>query len=228
MLAGPLHADSSPGRATEAAKAAAGKLLERVKCPAFSPLDLHNGFPSTVKVMALWPHMGCCENMQHHCKPHVAGAAWPSGNTWKGLAGNVRGTCASAHDITLNARVHCMTPPSMLLIMLLGPYEHIRNTHILCGSQRLLDASIPLPQELMQAQKGLPKQAQRTPLLSRPRDDAAPEQENSGAGQAGRGPAKAAKTRHRMAMQDSGEPVSASLQRLCSVIALPADMAQPV
>ena len=50
MLAGPLHADSAPGRATQAAKEAAGKLLDRVKCPAFSPLDLHNGFPNTVKV----------------------------------------------------------------------------------------------------------------------------------------------------------------------------------
>ena len=50
MLAGPLHADGSPGRATEAAKEAAGKLLERIKCPAFSPLDLRNGFPSTIKV----------------------------------------------------------------------------------------------------------------------------------------------------------------------------------
>ncbi|CAL5222557.1 g4938 [Coccomyxa viridis] len=124
MLAGPLHADGSPGRATEAAKEAAGKLLERIKCPAFSPLDLRNGFPSTIK--------------------------------------------------------------------------------------RLLDASVPLPQELIQAQKGLAKQAQRTPLPLRPREDAAAaDQENSGAGQAGRGPAKAVKTRHRMAMQDSGRSGSA-------------------
>ena len=99
-----------------------------------------------------------------------------------------------------------------------------QKVHILHGLQRLLDASVPLPQELIQAQKGLAKQAQRTPLPLRPREDAAAaDQENSGAGQAGRGPAKAVKTRHRMAMQDSGEPVCAA-SPCCD--SLPADMTQ--
>ena len=53
MLAGNLHADSSPGRAGNAAKEAAQKLLERLKCPAFTPMNIHNGFPSTIRVSAL-------------------------------------------------------------------------------------------------------------------------------------------------------------------------------
>ena len=56
MLLGHLHAEASPGRATHAAKQAAGKLLNRLKCPAFSPLDLHNGFPNTVRVGTLRLH----------------------------------------------------------------------------------------------------------------------------------------------------------------------------
>ena len=101
---------------------------------------------------------------------------------------------------------------SLCLISMARISKH--EVHILRGLQRLLDASIPLPQELLQAQKGPPKQAQRTPPQSRPRDDAAAEQENSGAGQPGRGPAKAAKTRHRMAMHGSGKPFSAALSLL--------------
>lgn len=50
MLASILHAESSPGRASEEEKQAAQKLLGTLKCPAFSPMDLHNGFPSMVKV----------------------------------------------------------------------------------------------------------------------------------------------------------------------------------
>ena len=56
MLAGHLHAEASPGRASDAAKQAASNVLDRLKCPVFSPLDLHNGFPNTVKVTALRPH----------------------------------------------------------------------------------------------------------------------------------------------------------------------------
>ena len=56
VLAGHLHAGASPGRAGEAAKQAAGKLLDRLKCPAFSPLDLHNGFPNAVGVGSLPAH----------------------------------------------------------------------------------------------------------------------------------------------------------------------------
>ena len=72
--------------------------------------------------------------------------------------------------------------------------------------QRLLDTSVPLPQELIQAQKGLPKQAQQAVQPSVQRDDAVAAQHNFGAGQEARGPAKAAKTRRRVAMHDSGEP----------------------
>ena len=43
------RAESSPGRASDAAKQAACRLLGRLKCPAFSALELHNGFPNTVK-----------------------------------------------------------------------------------------------------------------------------------------------------------------------------------
>lgn len=43
------RAESSPGRASDAAKRAACRLLGRLKCPAFSALELHNGFPNTIK-----------------------------------------------------------------------------------------------------------------------------------------------------------------------------------
>jgi hypothetical protein len=43
------RAESSPGRASDAAKQAACRLLGRLKCPAFSALELHNGFPNTLK-----------------------------------------------------------------------------------------------------------------------------------------------------------------------------------
>jgi hypothetical protein len=53
--------ESSPGRASDAAKQAACRLIGRLKCPAFSTLELHNGFPSTLKVRhsagLLQPHL---------------------------------------------------------------------------------------------------------------------------------------------------------------------------
>ena len=76
--------------------------------------------------------------------------------------------------------------------------------HIQHRMQRLLDASVPLPQELIQAQKGLPKQVLQAPS-PRQRDEAAADQENSHAGQAARGPARAANTRQYKAMHDAGE-----------------------
>ena len=63
VLAGHLHAEASPGRASDAAKQAASRVLDRLKCPVFSPLDLHNGFPNAVKVITLHPHTGTCQRM---------------------------------------------------------------------------------------------------------------------------------------------------------------------
>ena len=50
LLAGNLQVEASPGRAGDAAKQAAQKLLGHLKCRAFSPMDLHNDFPNLLRV----------------------------------------------------------------------------------------------------------------------------------------------------------------------------------
>ena len=53
LLAGSLQVEASPGRAGDAAKQAAQKLLGHLKCRTFSPMDLHNDFPNLLRVSAL-------------------------------------------------------------------------------------------------------------------------------------------------------------------------------
>lgn len=196
VLAGHLHAEGSPGRATDASKQAAGKLLDRLKCLAFSPLDLHNGFPNTVRVRLL-----CLHPWQQLHWLHASGRVWTASNTGTCLPGIHKAHlyCAARMLTVLgrSAKHHlcsCAWPSSSRL-----------NAHILHRMQRLLDASVPLPQELIQAQKGQPEQVLQAPA-SRQHRDAAGEEENAGAGQAAMGPARAAKTRQSKAMHDSGEP----------------------
>ena len=52
LLAGNLQVEAGPGRAGDAAKQAAQKLLGHLKCRAFSPMDLHNDFPNLLRVSA--------------------------------------------------------------------------------------------------------------------------------------------------------------------------------
>ena len=52
LLAGNLQVEASPGRAGDAAKQGAQKLLGHLKCYAFSPMDLHNDFPNLLRVSA--------------------------------------------------------------------------------------------------------------------------------------------------------------------------------
>ena len=80
-----------------------------------------------------------------------------------------------------------------------------KRSHVRRCWQRLLDASVPLPQELVQAQKGGAKHAQQTPPPPWQRNNVAAAPDDVGAGQLASGPAKAAKGRRRTAMHKDGE-----------------------
>ena len=53
LLAGNLQVEGGPGKASDAAKQTAQKLLGLLKCFKFSPMDLHNEFPNLLRVSVL-------------------------------------------------------------------------------------------------------------------------------------------------------------------------------